>query len=286
MKPYTPLSEPTQHQQPLPRTRGQGALEYLLLIGGAILIATVVLLIIVGSSTTTNTIISNNLTNSNTNVNNAFNNAVAGLNAGGGGGAVCGNNTIESGEQCDGTASFAATCYTQGYSAGTLGCNAPATPNQCQFNSSTACSGPGPFIVTNTSFSGGNVTLTVTVPGANGQTGILPYYTVLYLKDNAAPGNLCASYAASIPADPATAINSFITVALAAPTTPTGLAVTNIFPTPTPNTTITPGTPNVPITFATAPLGLIAGQPYCFVIAGTNNANQVGVPVVSSVVTV
>ncbi len=41
--------------------RGQGALEYLLLIGGAVLIATIVLLIIIGSSQTTNGIINQNL---------------------------------------------------------------------------------------------------------------------------------------------------------------------------------------------------------------------------------
>jgi uncharacterized protein (UPF0333 family) len=41
--------------------RGQGALEYLLLIGGAVLIATIVLLIIIGSSDTTKGIINDNL---------------------------------------------------------------------------------------------------------------------------------------------------------------------------------------------------------------------------------
>lgn len=41
--------------------RGQGALEYLLLIGGAVLIATIVLLIIIGSSQNTQGIINDNL---------------------------------------------------------------------------------------------------------------------------------------------------------------------------------------------------------------------------------
>lgn len=41
--------------------RGQGALEYLLLIGGAVLIATIVLLIIIGSTGSTNQIINSNL---------------------------------------------------------------------------------------------------------------------------------------------------------------------------------------------------------------------------------
>lgn len=41
--------------------KGQGALEYLLLIGGAVLIATIVLLIIIGSTNSTNNIINGNL---------------------------------------------------------------------------------------------------------------------------------------------------------------------------------------------------------------------------------
>ena len=41
--------------------KGQGALEYLLLIGGAVLIATIVLLIIIGSTGSTNNIINGNL---------------------------------------------------------------------------------------------------------------------------------------------------------------------------------------------------------------------------------
>ncbi|MFH0970910.1 MAG: class III signal peptide-containing protein [Candidatus Diapherotrites archaeon] len=41
--------------------RGQGALEYLLLIGGAVLIATIVLLIIIGSANQTDNIIDENL---------------------------------------------------------------------------------------------------------------------------------------------------------------------------------------------------------------------------------
>ncbi|MEK6821457.1 MAG: class III signal peptide-containing protein [archaeon] len=42
--------------------RGQGALEYLLLIGGAVLIATIVLLIIIGSTDSTEGLINDNLT--------------------------------------------------------------------------------------------------------------------------------------------------------------------------------------------------------------------------------
>lgn len=49
--------------------RGQGALEYLLLIGGAVLIATIVLLIIIGSSQNTQGIINDNLNEFTTHVN-------------------------------------------------------------------------------------------------------------------------------------------------------------------------------------------------------------------------
>ncbi len=72
--------------------KGQGALEYLLLIGGAVLIATVVLVIILGTTGSTNTIISNNLT--------TFTNKIN-LGASGGTPAVCGNGIIETGETCD-----------------------------------------------------------------------------------------------------------------------------------------------------------------------------------------
>lgn len=56
-------------------SRGQGALEYLLLIGGAVLIATIVLLIIIGSTDSTDGIIENNLNQFNTMSVDAFNNA-------------------------------------------------------------------------------------------------------------------------------------------------------------------------------------------------------------------
>lgn len=49
--------------------RGQGALEYLLLIGGAVLIATIVLLIIIGSTGTTENVINSNFTEFTTHVN-------------------------------------------------------------------------------------------------------------------------------------------------------------------------------------------------------------------------
>ena len=45
----------------LPQTKGQGALEYLLLIWGAVLIATVVLLVVIGSAGTGNTIVNDNI---------------------------------------------------------------------------------------------------------------------------------------------------------------------------------------------------------------------------------
>jgi|GEM_PF-5778845 len=78
-----------------PPNRGQGALEYLLLIGGAVLVATVVLVIILTTSGSTNTIITNNIS--------TFQHQIT-LNAGtggGGGGAVCGNGNVQAGEACD-----------------------------------------------------------------------------------------------------------------------------------------------------------------------------------------
>lgn len=268
--------------------RGQGALEYLLLIGGAVLIATIVLVIIVGSSQGTNTIISNNLSTSDVKVQNAFNNAAAGLGGGGSGPtATCGDNIISGTEQCDGTATFSATCYSQGYSVGTLGCIAAGQPNECQFDTATACSGPGAFLINGPpTYSAGNVTLNVTVPGENGQVGILPYFTILYLRDNAVSGGACASFANLIATDPATAINNFVAVALNPSTPPAGTALTNILP-PVPNTTIGPGGavalsfPANPFTSINAP-----GVGYCFTVVGVNSANQVGVPAVSSVITI
>lgn len=70
---------------------GQGALEYLLLIGGAVLIATIVLLIIISSSSSTSSVINENL--------GVFTNSVSLNSALGGSGPICDNDTIcESGE--------------------------------------------------------------------------------------------------------------------------------------------------------------------------------------------
>ncbi len=103
-------------------TKGQGALEYLLLIGGAVLIATIVLLIIIGSTGSTNDIINNNLAQ--------YQNRVTLGGTGGGNPSTCGNppNQLHAGEACDGTA-FAppqdGTCVTFNpslYSGGNLTC--------------------------------------------------------------------------------------------------------------------------------------------------------------------
>lgn len=112
--------------------KGQGALEYLLLIGGAVLIATIVLLVIIGSTGSTNDIINNNLGVYQTHVS---------LGAtGGGSGGNCGNGTIQAGEQCDGANLNAQTCTTipGGFTGGTLSCNA-----NCTFNTSACTSPPG-----------------------------------------------------------------------------------------------------------------------------------------------
>lgn len=87
------MNHSTKNQRPVPK--GQGALEYLLLIGGAVLIATIVLLIIISSTGSTNTIISNNLS--------TFQHKIT-LNAssgGPGGGSVCGDGQITGLETCD-----------------------------------------------------------------------------------------------------------------------------------------------------------------------------------------
>lgn len=78
--------------------KGQGALEYLLLIGGAVLVATIVLITILSASYSSNTIISNNIST----YQNQMNLATGG---GGGPGWTCNNGTWEStlGEVCDGT---------------------------------------------------------------------------------------------------------------------------------------------------------------------------------------
>lgn len=49
----------------------------------------------------------------------------------GGGGGLCGNGTIDAGEQCDGTNLNGQTCQSQGYGGGTLACN-----SGCTFNTS------------------------------------------------------------------------------------------------------------------------------------------------------
>lgn len=114
-----------------PQKKGQGALEYLLLIGGAVLVATIVLIVILGSTSGTNTIINNNIGQYQSHIS---------LNAagGGGGGAVCGNSLIEGSEQCDGANLSGETCVTQGFASGTLSCAA-----NCTFNT-TSCNPSGP----------------------------------------------------------------------------------------------------------------------------------------------
>jgi hypothetical protein len=116
-----------------PPQKGQGALEYLLLIGGAVLVATIVLIVILGSTSGTNAIINNNIGQYQSHI--SLNSA-----GGGGSGAVCGNGTIEGSEQCDGAALGGNTCTTigGGFTGGTLSCS-----GSCTFNTS-ACTGAPP----------------------------------------------------------------------------------------------------------------------------------------------
>lgn len=119
--------------------KGQGALEYLLLIGGGVLVATVVLLIVLNSVVPgTNDIINSNI--------GQYQNQIS-LGTGTGGGPSCDNDNIqESGEACDGTDLSGETCVTLGYTGGSLSCSA-----SCTFVT-TSCTGtpPAPNI---TSFS-------------------------------------------------------------------------------------------------------------------------------------
>jgi hypothetical protein len=123
--------------------RGQGALEYLLLIGGAVLVGTVVLLIVIGSSSSGKGIINDNLDNfgSELSIHAAFG-------GGGGGGPACDNDGIqESGEECDGTDFGSQSCSSFGFSAGSLSCSSctistsscsnPASPPVATFSMAT-----------------------------------------------------------------------------------------------------------------------------------------------------
>ncbi len=116
-------------------TSGQGALEYLLLIGGGVLVATIVLVVIVGGifPATENSIDDNIDLFTHTIVLNA------GGSGGGGGGAVCGNNIQEGSEVCDGTDLDSQTCSTQSFVSGTLAC-----ASNCLSFDTSACVGLGP----------------------------------------------------------------------------------------------------------------------------------------------
>lgn len=113
--------------------KGQGALEYLLLIGGAVLIATIVLLVIIGSTGSTNDIINNNL--------GVYQSQVTLGATGGNPPATCNNNgTIDlAGEECDGSdfGTPPETCATQ-LGAGYTG---PLSCSNCQIITS-ACVPP------------------------------------------------------------------------------------------------------------------------------------------------
>ncbi len=80
--------------------KGQGALEYLLLIGGSVLVATIILLFaLAGYFPASNQILQNNITTYNTKI-------TQGIFGGGGsgGGSSCGNGTVDAGEACDDSA--------------------------------------------------------------------------------------------------------------------------------------------------------------------------------------
>ena len=57
--------------------------------------------------------------------------------------ATCGNGTIDSGEQCDGSALAGATCVSRGYTGGSLSCNSNCTFDVGNCSSATPSSGGG-----------------------------------------------------------------------------------------------------------------------------------------------
>lgn len=129
------------------RARGQGALEYLLLIGGAVLVGTVVLLIAIGSTSSTTGIINDNL--------DTFTNELsihAAFGGGSGGpGPACNNDGIkDASEACDGAQFGTSTCGDYGYSGGSLtctncvistgSCTSPSSPPTATFSMATGTS--------------------------------------------------------------------------------------------------------------------------------------------------
>jgi len=120
--------------------KGQGALEYLLLIGGAVLIAVIVISLLLGLSGS-----SGGETKEATNslfdkIRDERNDAIGG----GGSVASCNNNGVkESGEECDGSDLGSTTCTTLGFTGGSLSCNGDCTYNtsSCSGAPSGSCTG-------------------------------------------------------------------------------------------------------------------------------------------------
>lgn len=138
---------PRSHAKP---GSGQGALEYLLLIGGAVLVATIVLVMVVGGIfPNTSGLIDTNL--------NRFQHSVnldAAGNGPGGPGAQCPDGGLDAGEQCDGAVFLGGNSDCSAWGAFLPGTNVTCnTPASCTVNTSscTPSSGGAPSFV---SFSG------------------------------------------------------------------------------------------------------------------------------------
>ncbi len=123
------------------RAPGQGALEYLLLIGGAVLVATIVMVLIITQvGPSTEGII-------NTNLNEYQNRISLGGSGGGNPPATCGNNALDSGEDCDVVASVVtfqggnADCSAWG--AFQSGTNVTCNASTCAVNTSAGTPIPG-----------------------------------------------------------------------------------------------------------------------------------------------
>jgi len=110
-------------------SRGQGALEYLLLLGGVLAIAAVVITVVFGVGGSGNDIV-------NTRGEEVLNSLEGGLGTAAG---ICGDDNIDPGEICDGTDLDLQTCLTipGGFTGGTLDCL-----GDCSDYDTSACTSP------------------------------------------------------------------------------------------------------------------------------------------------
>jgi hypothetical protein len=131
------------------QSRGQGSLEYLLLIGGAVLISTVILLMVLSTNDVGGNFLGNQLSGYN-----AFTNSY--FSGGNNPGTICGNGIIEGSEPCEENASGGSifpSPYASGdcddypgggFTSGNLSCNVNVAGNSCTLDISQCQSGGNP----------------------------------------------------------------------------------------------------------------------------------------------